>query len=497
MEDLREDLSGGRVATQLRTQPSWESDQGVTMHVRRHIAAAATIGLLASTALPASIQADHTPDPTSVTIAGSLQSELGCPGDWQPDCAATHLAYDANDDIHQGTFTVPAGAYEYKAALNDSWDENYGANAQANGANITLDLTADADVKFYYDHETHWVTDDLNSAIATAAGSFQSELGCPGDWQPDCLRSWLQDPDGDGIYTFATDQIPAGSYEFKVALDEGWAESYPGANVVFTAIDGNTVTFAYDAGTNEVAVDTGGGTADPGDELLVRPPVRVDAQSNVFYFVMPDRFDNGDPGNDEAGDLSGDPLVNGFDPTGKGFYHGGDLAGLNAKLPYLDGLGIDAIWLTPQFTNRWVQGEGTPGGTSAGYHGYWQIDYSSIDPHFGTNAEMQQLVAAAHALGIDIFFDIVANHTGDVIMYEEGDNPPYIDKATSPYLDATGAPFDDRRVCGHRHVPDRRPGDQLPVHADVQHGRRRDGQVAGVPQRPGQLPQPRQQHLHR
>ena len=95
-----------------------------------------------------------------------------------------------------------------------------------------------------------------------------------------------------------------------------------------------------------------------------------------------------------------------------------------------------------------MQGEGTPGGTSAGYHGYWQIDYSSIDPHFGTNAEMQQLVTDAHALGIDIYFDIVANHTGDVITYDEGDNPPYIDKATSPYLDATGAPFDDRDYAG-------------------------------------------------
>src|SRR5512141_2012679 len=71
-----------------------------------------------------------TPNPASVTIAGSLQSELGCPGDWQPDCAATRLAYDAAFDVWQKTFSVPAGSYEYKAALNDSWNENYGINAQ-------------------------------------------------------------------------------------------------------------------------------------------------------------------------------------------------------------------------------------------------------------------------------------------------------------------------------------------------------------------------------
>ena len=67
-----------------------------------------------------------------------------------------------------------------------------------------LNLGAGTSVKFYYDHKSHWVTDNQTSVIAVAPGSFQSELGCPGDWQPDCLRSWLQDPDGDGIYTFET-----------------------------------------------------------------------------------------------------------------------------------------------------------------------------------------------------------------------------------------------------------------------------------------------------
>ena len=62
--------------------------------------------------------------------------------------------------------------------------------------------------------------------IAVAPGSFQSELGCPGDWQPDCLRSWLQDPEGDGIYTFRTSALPAGDYEVKVAIGESWDENY-------------------------------------------------------------------------------------------------------------------------------------------------------------------------------------------------------------------------------------------------------------------------------
>ena len=64
-------------------------------------------------------RASDTPNPTSVTIAGSFQSELGCPGDWQPECATTHLAFDAGDGVWQGTFNLPAGSYEYKAPLND------------------------------------------------------------------------------------------------------------------------------------------------------------------------------------------------------------------------------------------------------------------------------------------------------------------------------------------------------------------------------------------
>ena len=206
------------------------------------------------------VLAEHTPTPSSVTITGSLQDELGCPGDWQPDCAFTHLAYDAADDVWQGVFSIPAGNWEYKAALNGSWDENYGANAQQNGPNIPLNLGAAEDVKFYYDHKSHWVTDNENSVIATVPGSFQNWLGCPGDWQPDCLRAWLQDPDSDGLYTFATDAIPPGGYEAKVTIDESWDENYGaggvqnGPNIPFTVGANETVTFEYDPVTHILTI---------------------------------------------------------------------------------------------------------------------------------------------------------------------------------------------------------------------------------------------------
>ncbi|MEL7313009.1 MAG: pullulanase-type alpha-1,6-glucosidase [Pseudomonadota bacterium] len=205
--------------------------------------------------------ADNAIEPALVTVAGSLQSELGCPGDWQPNCSATFLTYDAEDTVWQGTFNVPAGEWEYKAPLNGTWNENYGVNAERNGGNIPLSLDALTDVKFYFERGTNWITSNRNSVIASLPGNFQSELGCSGDWQPWCLRSWLQDPDGDGLYTFATRDIPAGNYEFKVAHDEDWAENYGaggvqnGANIPLTVPnDGDLVVFTYDPVTHIVEV---------------------------------------------------------------------------------------------------------------------------------------------------------------------------------------------------------------------------------------------------
>ena len=236
-------------------------------YVRAMVVALAAAGLVL---LPAAT-ALSTPNPTAVTIAGSLQSEAGCPGDWDPACAVTHLAYDANDDVWQGTFSLPAGAYEYKAALNDSWTENYGLNAQPGGANIPLDLASDASVKFYYDHKSHWITDNRSSVIAVAAGDFQSELGCSSDWDPSCLRSWLEDPDGDGTYTFETTALPAGSYQTKVAIGEGWTENYGlggvpnGSNIPFTVpFDHAKVTFSYLASTHVLTVTVADPQGAPG-----------------------------------------------------------------------------------------------------------------------------------------------------------------------------------------------------------------------------------------
>ncbi len=179
----------------------------------------------------------------------------------------------------------------------------------------------------------------------------------------------------------------------------------------------------------------------PGARHSLRGPVT----DEDFYFVMADRFDNGDTANDTGGHPAGKPLVSGFDPTNKGFYNGGDLTGLRSRLDYIKGLGTDSIWLTPSFTNKPVQ---LADGPSAGYHGYWITDFTHIDPHLGTNADLSALIEAAHEKGMKVYFDIITNHTADVIGYEQGDRPAYVSKDEKPYRTAGGTPFDDRDYAG-------------------------------------------------
>ena len=119
--------------------------------------------------------------------------------------------------------------------------------------------------------------------------------------------------------------------------------------------------------------------------------------SDVFYLIMPDRFANGDPTNDEPADARGS-----HDRRKARAYHGGDLRGIRDHLPYLKDLGVSTIWLTPIVKN----------GATEDYHGYGAVDLYSVDPHLGALGDYQQLVAAAHQQRMKVLFDIVPNHVG-------------------------------------------------------------------------------------
>ena len=192
-------------------------------------------------------------------------------------------------------------------------------------------------------------------------------------------------------------------------------------------------------------------------------PVRQPGSDERFYFVMTDRFANGDTANDEGG-LDGRPPRR---PASTRPTRASTTAATSracaSNLDYIEGLGTTAIWLTPSFKNRPVQGAGA--NASAGYHGYWITDFTQIDPHLGTNAELEALIDEAHAAGIKVYFDIITNHTADVIDYAEGTvrlrRPG--DRALHGRRRRRIRPG---RLRGHGDpLPRARPGDELPLHA--------------------------------
>jgi pullulanase len=211
---------------------------------------------------PVLAQASNNPD--KVVIPGTLQSELGCSGDWQPDCDATALEYDPQGDIWKGEFLIEPDndqderGSRYKVAIDGSWSENYGINAAPGGSDIPLEVTEPTLVRFYYDHKTKWVADSFNTVIAVAVGDFQQALGCENNNDASCFRSWLQDPDGDGIFDFSTSALSAGTYSAAVALHED-IEQIAVESISFTLEnDGDEVYFGYDAGKGTLLVSTEG-----------------------------------------------------------------------------------------------------------------------------------------------------------------------------------------------------------------------------------------------
>jgi glycosidase len=119
-----------------------------------------------------------------------------------------------------------------------------------------------------------------------------------------------------------------------------------------------------------------------------------------MYLIMPDRFADGDPGDD---------TVSGFrDPDDRSLtraYHGGDLRGIQDHLDYLQQMGVTTIWTTPLYDNSASQSGQT-------YHGYSATDMYAVDPHFGTMADYRAFVEAAHARGMKVILDMVPNHVG-------------------------------------------------------------------------------------
>jgi glycosidase len=198
-----------------------------------------------------------------------------------------------------------------------------------------------------------------------------------------------------------------------------------------------------------------------GGDSFFQPSVRSPRLGEVIYFLLPDRFNDGDSSNNSGRSASADPQESGFDPANPNFYHGGDLQGVTAKLDYLRDLGATSIWMSPIFRNRAVQNYGK-GVSKAGYHGYWILDFTDVDPHFGSREDFHRLIVEAKNHGIGIILDAVVNHTADVIQPKNGVQA-YQYKFSKPYLDANGKPFDDRDYINRTDFPPLDANTSFPV----------------------------------
>lgn len=178
------------------------------------------------------------------------------------------------------------------------------------------------------------------------------------------------------------------------------------------------------AGTPQFELHTPSGTTTVQLPVLARADSRGHFQGfsrdDVIYLIMPDRFADGDPSNDQPPGSTGV-----YDRSQPKAYHGGDLRGIRQHLTYLHDLGVTTLWLTPVWKN-----------TDSDYHGYHVVDFYAIDDHMGSLAEYQSLVADAHKLGMKVLMDYVANHTGPKHVW--ANDPP-----TPTWLHGTPAQHTD------------------------------------------------------
>ncbi len=167
--------------------------------------------------------------------------------------------------------------------------------------------------------------------------------------------------------------------------------------------------------------------------LLVASP---DWRDQVIYFAMIDRFENGDPRNDDQG--AGE-----FDPADGRRYSGGDLAGITRRLDYIHELGATAVWVTPPVANQWWDARHQ----FSGYHGYWAENFMQVDAHYGSLADYQQLSRCLHSKQMFLIQDIVVNHVGNFFRYDgplNPDKPEYnfqINRDAKPHGAPTQKPF--------------------------------------------------------
>ncbi|WP_157981375.1 alpha-amylase family glycosyl hydrolase [Cognatilysobacter tabacisoli] len=197
-------------------------------------------------------------------------------------------------------------------------------------------------------------------------------------------------------------------------------------------------------------------SAPPDADAAAAGPLHVpspDWRDQVIYFVMTDRFADGDRSNNDQG--AGE-----YDPADNARWSGGDLRGIAQRLDYIRGLGATAVWVTPPVANQWWN----PRTRYGGYHGYWAVDFKAVDAHYGTLDDYRALSRALHGAGMYLVQDVVVNHTANFFEYDAGHDPADPTRGYARHADTQGRsapvqpPFDrndprdpDDRAAGIYH----------------------------------------------
>jgi alpha-amylase len=332
---------------------------------------------------------------SGVHVAGSFQSEAGFPADWNP--ATTQLTDADNDKIYEVTVNVPAGVYQYKFVNGNAWSGAEQVSATCGvadgGGNVNRQLTLGTSsfrqpaipfggcltqVKFSVNMQGQTVS----ANGVHVAGNFQALAGYGTDW--DATTIPLADPEADGIYEALVSLPAAGRFQYKFINGTAWAgaEAVPGTCGTDDSNGGFNRILDATADVNTLPAVCFGSCTPCGN---VAPSTNYSTywwNDAVFYEIFVRSF---------------------YDTNRDGK---GDFKGLTAKLDYLnDGnpatttdLGITGIWLMPMME-------------SPSYHGYDITNYLATEPDYGTMADFEEFLAAAHARGIKVIIDLVLNHS--------------------------------------------------------------------------------------
>jgi alpha-amylase len=290
---------------------------------------------------------------------------------------------------------------------------------------------------FWYDGTTFYDTDPTvtvySEPIITINPKDGKEIKTTGNIS-------ISIKDGNSPLTSVSAKV--GSKSFSLSDFSGGSVSVKVADL--NVSNGSTISISVTA-TNSIGSSSENATVTVNDAMKVD---KFSWDNALVYFVMTDRFYNGNSANDES---YGRKKV---DSKGKniGTFHGGDIVGLTQKLDYLDELGVNAIWISAPYEqiHGWVGGGSSGDFAHYAYHGYYVLDYTGIDKNMGTVEEFRTFVNKAHEKGIRVVMDIVMNHTGyeNLKDMEEYGYGALSGGATHSWLPSGGETFHQKPIDG-------------------------------------------------